>query len=134
MPTTVLRQAAPAPKCGTRNVYSGVVLSQAMAATRRAAKAAAKLQATNAATPLLNADRAKRCPAICPLVPPVIRGNNVPLSKEVLTTKIIQSNRWISYYTARWRVVILCPAAPRKKKKRQKKRAMAGNNENREIK
>lgn len=123
MATTVLQQAAPAPKCGTRNVYSGVVLSQAMAATQRAAKTAAKLQGKNAATPLLNADRAKRCPANCPIVPPVIMGNNVPVSKEVLTTKIPQSGRWVSYYTARWRVVIICPKPPKKKKKKSKKRS-----------
>lgn len=123
MATTVLQQAAPAPKCGTRNVYSGVVLSQAMGATQRAAKTAAKLQGKNAATPLLNADRAKRCPANCPIVPPVIRGNNAPVSKEVLTTKIIQSGRWVSYYTARWRVVIICPKPPKKKKKKSKKRS-----------
>ncbi len=123
MPTTVLQQAAPPPKCGTINVYTGVVLSQAMAATSRRAKAAAKLQATNAATPLLNADRAKRCPANCPAVPPLIRGNRVPVVKELLTKKIIQSGRWVSYYTARWRVVIICPKAPKKKKKKSKKRS-----------
>lgn len=122
MATTVLQQAAPAPKCGTRNVYSGVVLSQAMGATQRAAKTAAKLQGKNAATPLLNADRAKRCPANCPIVPPVIMGNNVPVSKEVLTTKIPQSGRWVSYYTARWRVVIICPKPPKKKKRSKKTR------------
>ena len=113
MTTQILTQKQPAEKCGKRNVYTGTVLSQVIGANQKAAENAAEAEAVNAAQKQINQDRNRQCPANCR--PTVLGGNKKPKTKKILSNKIPQANQWVAYYTASWKVVIICPR-PKKEK------------------
>lgn len=117
MATKIFRQQQPAPKCGNRNTYTGCVLSQEYGPNQKAAKNAAKTSAINAAQPLVNQDRKRKCPVNCQ--PANIMGDKKPVTKEILSERINQAQpaKFVSYYTASWEVTIICPKPAKKKKK-----------------
>ncbi|HUU49604.1 MAG TPA: hypothetical protein VMW81_01440, partial [Nitrospinota bacterium] len=99
------------------NPYTGTVLAYEYGTTAQKAKDAAKITAENTAQPLVDADRNRLCPTRCQ--PKTLAGHKKPIVKH-LHTQELGKKKYVSYYTAHWRVVVICPPEPKEKKKKKR--------------
>lgn len=118
MPTQVMIPPnQPAPKCDQSNSFTGCVLAYEYGTTQQNAKDAAKALAKKTAQPLIDQDRNRQCPTKCP--PTTLAGSKTPTTKHIKTVKLGKRN-YVSYYTAHWEVVVICPPVPKEKKKKKR--------------
>lgn len=102
----VLRQDAPTPVCGVTNVFTGLVVEQALSTSSASAAATASQAAKDTRAPLTDEDLDRACPDECP------GGSHHPTSGggEIHTIEVDpDTGTWVSQWREHWMVTLRCP-------------------------